>query len=122
MLTGFALALFCIVFTIVYEQFSHGAFSVPMRFMFLFPLIGCGLLGLLGILTPLSAYVHRLAFNLWNTAVATFTLGCLFRGIVNISGRFTKMDRLYWILGSALAVLALTAEIITLLRNRRNSI
>lgn len=117
--TGGLLGLLCGVFTVIYEQFSHGAFSVHMRCMLLFPLVGCGLWGLICYLTPLWSCVDRWAFNFWNTAMATFTLGCLFRGIVNISGRFTKTDRVYLIVGLLLILISVTFEVIHLIRKRR---
>jgi CDP-diglyceride synthetase len=103
--TGAALALLCVVFTAVYERFSHGAVSVHMQCMFLMPLVGCALPGLVGYLTPLRRLYCRPAYNLWNSAMAVWTVGCLFRGIVNISGRYTDLDRVYkgagWILLAA---------------------
>ena len=117
--TGGALGLLCMIFTLIYEQFSHGAFSTHMRCMFLFPLLGCGLLSLIGYLTPLCGFADRWALNFWNTAMAVFTLGCLFRGIVNISGRFTKTDRVYWAVGILLILMALTLEVIRLIRHIR---
>ena len=109
-LTGATLALICVIFTTVYEQFSHGAVSSHMRCMFLMPLVGCALPALIGWLTPLHRYVSRPAFNLWNSGLAVWTVGCLFRGIVNISGRFTDLDRLYWVLGWCFLAAALLWE------------
>lgn len=68
--TGGLVALFCVVFTAVYEQFSHGAVSGHMRCMFLMPLAGCALPCLIGFLTPLHRLVSRTAFNLWNSVLA----------------------------------------------------
>ncbi|MBE6586391.1 MAG: hypothetical protein E7645_07755 [Ruminococcaceae bacterium] len=120
-ITGLSMGLLCIVFTLIYEFFSHGAFSVHMRMMCLFPFLGCGVLGLLCFVSPLWRYIDRWCFNFWNTAMATFTLGLLFRGIVNISGRFTKLDRLYVILGMILLVIALIFEVIALCQRRKKS-
>lgn len=99
LVTGASLALFCVVFTLIYEHFSHGATSTHMRCMFLMPLVGCALPALVGLVTPLHRFVCRPAFNLWNSGMAVWAVGCLFRGIVNISGRFTDLDRVYWIIG-----------------------
>ncbi len=119
--TGAALALLCGIFTCIYEQFSHGAVSDHMRCMFLMPLVGCGLVGLIGFLTPLHRFVNRAAFNLWNSGVATWTVGCLFRGIVNISGRYTDLDRLYWIIGWILLGLAVLSQVISLILSHLRS-
>jgi hypothetical protein len=117
-IVGLSLALFCVVFTIIYEHFSHNAASDHMRCMFLMPLCGVGLPGLIGYFTPLHRYVDRAAFNLWNSAMAVWAVGCLFRGIVNISGRHTTLDQPYWIAGWVFIVLALAAEIIHLIHRK----
>lgn len=114
LITGVSLALFCVVFTLIYEQFSHGATSSHMRCMFLMPLVGCALPALAGLVTPLHRFVCRPAFNLWNSGMAVWAAGCLFRGIVNISGRFTDLDRIYWVLGWGFLAAAALWELIHL--------
>lgn len=111
--TGASLALLCVVFTAIYERFSHGAVSAHMRCMFLMPLVGCAIPALILYVLPLRRPVGRPAFNLWNSGLAVWTVGCLFRGIVNISGRHTQLDRLYWALGWALLAAALLWEILS---------
>ena len=117
---GSALGLLCIVFTVIYEIFSHGAYSPHMRLMFLFPLIGCGLVGLLGVLTPLRRWFGRWMLNYWNTAMGCFTLGFLFLGIVNISGRFTDKHLIYVFVGGGFILLSAVSEIIFLYQRRNN--
>lgn len=119
-ITGASLSLLCMVFTVIYEHFSHGAASPHMRAMFLMPLIGVALPGLVGCLTPLHRFVGRLAFNLWNSGVAVWVVGCLFRGIVNISGRHTSLDLPYWIAGWVFLGAALVAEIIHILHEQKS--
>jgi hypothetical protein len=121
LITGVSLAVFCVVFTFIYEQFSHGATSPHMRCMFLMPLVGCALPALLCLLTPLHRFVCRPAFNMWNSGLALWAVGCLFRGIVNISGRFTDLDRIYWILGWIFLAAAVVWELIHLVILRRHS-
>ncbi len=125
LITGTSLALFCVVFTLIYEQFSHGATSIHMRCMFLMPLVGCALPALAGLVTPLHRFVCRPAFNLWNSGMAVWAVGCLFRGIVNISGRFTDLDGIYWVLGWVFLAAAAVWELIHLLtahRHRREEV
>ena len=120
-MVGFSLALFCAVFTVIYEQFSHNAASPHMRSMFLMPLCGVALPALVGYFTPLHRLVTRAVFNLWNSAMAVWTVGCLFRGIVNISGRHTTLDRPYWVAGwvfIALSVLVEITHLISLLQEK----
>ena len=125
-ITGASLALFCVIFTIIYEHFSHNAASNYMRAMFLMPLVGLTVPALVCFLTPLHRFVGRLPFNLWNSGLATWTVGCLFRGIVNISGRFTELDRIYWVGGWAFLIAAVIAELIYVIlythRTKRGSL
>ena len=117
-ITGCAVALFCVIFTYIYEQFSHGALSGYMRCMFLMPFVGCALPCLVGAVTPLHRLVGRIPFNLWNSGLAIWTVGCLFRGIVNISGRFTELDRIYWIGGWVFLAAACLCEILHLILSK----
>lgn len=110
-------AVFCIVFNDIYTRFSYGAHSNFMGLMFLFPLLGGFLPSVLLGITKKSGLVSRLSFNLWNSGIATFVFGCLVRGIINISGRFTEYDRCYWIVGSLL----LAAAIIASMKKRRTA-
>lgn len=123
MIVGGSLAALCVIFTVIYEQFSHGAISVHMRCMFLMPLAGCVLPALVGYVTPLHRLVSRAAFNLWNSGLAVWTVGCLFRGIVNISGRYTDLDSVYWVTGWIfLGSSVLIQGISLLLRARRRGV
>ena len=110
-IVGLSLTLFCVVFTIIYEQFSHNAASSYMRCMFLMPLCGVALPAVVGYFSPLHRFVSRAAFNLWNSSMAVWAVGCLFRGIVNISGRHTTLDKPYWVAGWLFIGLSVLAEI-----------
>jgi hypothetical protein len=108
---GASLAVLCVVFTFIYEKFSFGVYSPFMRLMFLCPLVGCALPGLIGWLLPTGLGVCRAAFNLWNSGVAAVCFGLLHRGIVNVSGRQTSDDRIFYILGGLLLAAAVCTEI-----------
>jgi hypothetical protein len=119
-ITGASLALFCVVFTFIYERFSHNAVSTHMRCMFLMPLLGVALPAVIGYLTPLHPFPGRAAFNLWNSAMAVWTVGCLFRGIVNISGRYTSLDRPYMVAGWVFIALVVMAETVRLITRHKH--
>lgn len=121
LITGGTVSVICVIFTAIYEQFSHGATSAHMRCMFLMPLVGCALPALVGFITPLHRLVCRGAYNLWNSGLALWAAGCLFRGIVNISGRYTDLDRIYWIAGWVFLGGAVLWELIHLMQKARRS-
>ena len=101
--------LLCIAFHGIYARFSYGEDSPFLAWMWLLPLSG-GMAPSLGLLLAGRAErLNRSAFNLWNSGIAALIFGCLVRGIVNVSGRFTAYDRVYWATGGALLLAALLA-------------
>ncbi|HEM6088439.1 TPA: hypothetical protein U2B88_000442 [Streptococcus suis] len=103
-ITYLATTTFLFIFSRIYESLSYGEVSVFMHYMFCVTLVGGGLL--LGLLT-IKPNLSRLAFNLWNSGVATITAGSLLRGIINLSGRSTTLDQPYWFVGASFLILAL---------------
>jgi len=98
---------FCILFSAVYEKFSHGVYSLSMVCLCLYPFI-------LGVLPFALFKVNRkysrpepAARNLWNSGVATLTAGSLIRGVVEIYGTTTPYASFYPAVGIALLLAAL---------------
>ena len=97
------ITLFCILFNAIYEQFSYGESSPYMRFMFAVPAIG-GIIPffisyLISITHKFTLWKSRVAYNLWNCAIAILISGCLVTGIIEISGRICDYSIIYWIGG-----------------------
>ena len=114
------ITIFFFVFSRIYEAFSFGETSVHMHYLFAVPLVG-GII--LVILLKVLPYLSRISLNLWNSAIAIVTTGTLFRGIVNLSGRSTTLDALYWYVGIAFAVIAILSIFINpLLTNKRTKV
>lgn len=109
-ITYLALTSFLFIFSRVYESLSYGEISFFMHYMFFVTLIGGALL--LGMLT-LKPNLSRMTFNLWNSGVATITVGFLLRGIINLSGRSTTLDQPYWFIGAGFLALALISLLFT---------
>ena len=103
------LAAFAGVFSAVYLHFSFGVSSPFMVYLFVPPL-------LLGALPALLIYLFGgrtpslAARRLWNSAVAALSTGFLVRAVINISGRYTSYDTLYWALAGALVLGAIAAQ------------
>lgn len=111
-LSSALISVFLVVFNIIYTHFSYGQYSLYMRYMFLFPLIMCCLIPSVFYILKAYGYVNRLAFNLWNASAATFVFGCIVKGVIEISGRQTDFERIYFSLGSLLAVIAVISVFI----------
>lgn len=87
-----------------------------MHYLFAVPLVGGILLTMfLKVLPQFS----RMSLNLWNSAVAILTTGTLFRGIVNLSGRSTTLDALYWYVGIGFVILTLLSIVINPIRIKK---
>ena len=87
-----------------------------MHYLFAVPLVGGILLTMfLKVLPQFS----RMSLNLWNSAVVILTTGKLFRGIVNLSGRSTTLDALYWYVGIGFVILTLLSIVINPIRIKK---
>lgn len=107
------LAVFCGLFSAVYEHFSHGVYSNYMVWLFLFPLIG-GTIPFAVIARQYKlTYPGSLSVNLYNSGIATLTVGSCFQGILEIYGASSEYLLIYWIAGTALVVAAVAIYLFT---------
>lgn len=97
-------AVFFAVFGAVYEHFSHEVYSYFMIYAFLLPLV----LGALPYTVCLwrSFFPGERVIQLWNAAVLTWTVGAVFKGVLDIYGTTNGLWILYPLAGAMLAVLA----------------
>jgi hypothetical protein len=99
-------AAFCGAFSAVYLHYSYGQSSPFLVFLFAPSL----LLGLtpaaLLLWTGSERIASRAVRRLWNSGVATLTVGFMVRAVINISGRYTDYDAIYWALGAAFLLAA----------------
>lgn len=79
-------ALFCIVFFLIYDRFSHGVRSPYMTFLFAWPLTLGVIPELVFYLLPGARRPGTLSANLYHSGVAALTTGSLLRGIFDIAG------------------------------------
>ena len=97
----------CAVFGVVYECFGNGVYTFFMLGAFVFPLVLGFLPFFLCALFPPSVYPDALARTVWHSAVATFTLGSIYKGVLVIYGTDNKWSLVYWIAAGVLAVAAI---------------
>ncbi|MHC5372341.1 hypothetical protein ACYSNU_00920 [Enterococcus sp. LJL120] len=99
-----SITAFLFVFQLIYHRFSHGVTSIGLEYVWVIPLIG----GLLIILLngPLKTLNNRLAFNLYNIALAVCINAVIIQGILDIAGSDTPYLRYYYFI--ALPMLALS--------------
>ena len=92
--------LSCIIFSFIYEIFSHGVLSFYMILSFIFPLIG--LIDIL-ILKKINIKSH----NLFKSSLLTFTLYFILKGILEIYGTTNKLISFYLIFGFSLLIISI---------------
>ncbi len=108
--------LFLVLFGAVYETFSHGVFSFYMLYAFSVPLVFGVTLYL--ILLFAKRYPGRVFLNLWNSAIAAFSAGSVFKGVLEIYGTTNSLVIVYPICGCILAVSALVSLLFARLYRR----
>lgn len=111
--------VFCAVFSVIYSKFSHKVTSNYMTYMFLYPLIGgIGLFSLLKLLKlPIP---KRMIYNIYNSGIATLTLGSCIQGIFEIAGTSSKYQAVYYIIGFSFVLFSLVSYFIALIQNKLN--
>lgn len=92
--------LSCIIFSFIYEIFSHGVLSYFMILSFIFPLIG--LIEII-ILKKINIKSH----SLFKSSLLTFTLYFILKGILEIYGTTNKLITIYLILGFSLLIISM---------------
>lgn len=100
--TGFSylfVSVFCILFSAVYEYFSHEVYSYFMLYAFVFPLVG-GVLPFFEIAFGTIPIPNRAACNLYHSGIATLTTGSLFEGALENYGTTNRLVAVYWIFGT----------------------
>lgn len=93
-----AVTIFCAAFGAVYETFSYGVYSYFMLYAFAFPLCG-------GVL-PCFLFAHtqtplpdKTARNLYHAGIATWTIGSVIQGILEIYGTTNRLTKVYGYVG-----------------------
>ena len=102
--------VFLALFGAVYEIFSHEVYSYYMIYAFAIPLV----LGVLpySLLLIFRKYPGRVALNLWNSGIAALSVGCAFRGALDIYGTTNVLSAVYPVAGFALLTAGMFALII----------
>ncbi len=105
---------FCVLFSTVYEHFSHGVNSNAMIFLFAYPLAG-GVLafGLLGLIKK-APFPGRVSYNLYNSSIAALAAGSCFAGVLEIYGISSDLVTVYWVTGVILIVLSVIFYLMSL--------
>ena len=110
---------FCALFGYIYETQAHGVLSWFMFLGFLVPLV-LGLIPyLILVLTKTENGPNSIASNLYNAGVATLTVGCYFKGFLDIYGTTRDIHLIiYSAVGLTLLITGLVFYIISIVKNK----
>lgn len=141
-------ALFCALFGAVYEMFSHGVYSCYMIYAFAIPLCPGAFPVMAAALHAKSRAAKaqdidlkeaellyeedryekrpalyllpgRIALNAWFSGIAALTVGCIFKGVLEIYGTTNRLIIAYPAAGTILLLVGLAAFLIPALTARR---
>ena len=98
--------LFFLFFGWIYERHSFGVYSDYMIYAFVFPLVGGVAFWLWVGTTGRNIRYNRMFVHCHWASIFTFTLGFVFKGILDIYGTASHLTAVYWFAGAALAVMA----------------
>lgn len=103
--------IFCLVFFLIYNCFSHGVHSLYMTWLFAWPLVLGVFPSTLIIFFKKLRRPDGLCINIWNSGVAAVTVSSMLRGIFEIAGTGSEYQK--WLMrAGALMLAAAAAEFI----------
>ncbi len=115
-----AIAAFLALFGFIYENYSHDVFSYSMVYAFAPALIAAGFYLLCGLIKAFP--VPRRVLNFFvDAAVATFTMGLLLKGAVEIYGSDNELIPIFFYVGAGFAALTAVSFIISFFVQRNKA-
>jgi hypothetical protein len=113
-------AALCLAFSRIYAQYSHGVSSPYMTWLFLIPLLTGSVV--LGITTAIRKPLFgRVAFNAYNSGVATLTVASALDGIFAIAGTASGWLGAFVGVGAAFVGVAIVGTIVSGQRARHTT-
>ena len=97
-------AIFLALFGAVYEHFSFGVYSGFMLYAFVFPLVGGALPALSLALWEREKTILPMGLWLYRAGIATFSVGCIIRGVLEIYGTENPLTLCYRYVGLGLCI------------------
>ncbi|MBR3898317.1 MAG: hypothetical protein IKJ43_03455 [Bacilli bacterium] len=103
--------VFFVIFSFIYELFSHGVYSNFMIFVFTFPLIG---LFMNNIFIKNKFLIPKISRNLFDMSLLTFSFGSIIEGVLEIYGTTNSLIFVYLIVGITLMFFSMISVVIFL--------
>lgn len=109
--------LSCIIFSSIYEYFSHGVISYYMIFAFIIPLV-LGVCSL--IILKIKKMPSIIENKLYNCGIVTLTVGSIIQGVLEIYGTTNMKVYIYLVIGICLILTSVLIYIIRICNNYKN--
>ena len=96
-----SISIFVLLFSIIYEFFSHGVYSYFMIGAFLVPLI----FGVIG--ESFIKKISIISINFYHSFIATLTMFCITKGFLDIYGTTNSLIYVYLVVSVLLFILTI---------------
>ena len=103
-------SLFCLVFGLIYEYFSHNVYSNYMMYAFLIPLYFGSFISY--VIYKFNLKTNYISNSLYNASIITFTVGSIIKGVLDIYGTTNQLIIFYLIGGVILIIGSLASYIV----------
>ena len=113
-----AVSLICLAFGWGYELFSFGVYSNYMIYAFVFPLVGGAAFWLWVGTTRRGLRWNKTFVKSQAAAIAAWTVGSMFKGVLDIYGTSSGRTAVYWAAGAVFAAAAAAALLAANVRRR----
>lgn len=113
-ITYFIASFSCLLFGLIYEYFSHNVYSNYMLFSWLIPFVFGTIVSILIYTLKAKKLPKSSSNNLYNASIATFTFGCIIKGVLDIYGTTNWKIIFYLIAGISLLIASVITYIISL--------
>ena len=112
------LTVLCIIFSTIYEFFSHQVYSIFMIGAFIVPLLAGVGINVIRWLVYKDIEISESALAIWQCGIYTLTVGSIFRGILDIYGTTNSKGMLFWYVGFLLIAIGGAIEFIHYVKER----
>lgn len=102
----FCISLFLILFSAVYEYLSHGVYSYFMIYAFCIPLVFGAFAYFIKAVKANPSKLPSASDTLYSASIATFTVGSILKGVLDIYGTTNRNIIAYPIIGSAILIIS----------------
>lgn len=104
------ISLFCLVFYLIYNMFSHGVRSAFMTYLFAWPLIlgflPATIIYVINHIRNMTLYINPVTDNAYCCGVASLTVSSMLKGIFDIAGTSSPYQEYLLYAGIVLIIIA----------------